>query len=166
MDLSYTFGECEQLTDVPEIPDTVTVMEDTFFLCKNLADAPDIPKNVESMEGCFYGCIRLQEPPVIRSTVLKNMRDAFRECGIRTSPVIPDGVTDLSYAFNSCGDMAAVTPIPASVTDMTQAFGSNYELRGDLVVYAKNPTITTRASIQHRRRRRIKRRRSHREAER
>ena len=143
VDLSYTFGECEQLTEVPEIPDTVTVMEDTFFLCKNLVDAPDIPKNVESMEGCFYGCIRLQEPPVIRSTVLKNMRDAFRECGIRTSPVIPDGVTDLSYTFNSCGDMAAVTPIPASVTDMTQTFGSNYELRGDLVVYAKNPTITT-----------------------
>ena len=50
------FFECESLTKVPAIPDSVKEMAVCFSGCKKLAEVPAIPKNVEYLRNCFFQC--------------------------------------------------------------------------------------------------------------
>ena len=57
--MSSCFQYCNNLTTVPNIPNSVTNMSWCFYYCDNLTTAPNIPNSVTDMSSCFYYCDNL-----------------------------------------------------------------------------------------------------------
>ena len=100
--LIRTFQNCEELTQVPTIPSSVTDMDNTFVACRNLEIAPIIPENVTNMENTFYCCVALETAPRIPNSVT-NMDNAFAWCeNLKQAPTIPENVTNMFETFKAC----------------------------------------------------------------
>ena len=119
--LELTFMGCENLTDVPEIPDTVTYLGETFIGCTSLTETPDMPDSVTTLYGTFAMCANLKSatiPP--RAT---NISGAFSDCeSLVETPVIPTTITDMSWTFSGCSQLVKPPKIPEGVLDMGSTF--------------------------------------------
>ena len=79
-DVNQTFKGCSSLKTPPDaIPSGVTDMNECFECCTSLTAAPEIPASVTIISGCFAGCgTSLTGNVVIHSTNLENAHGAFR----------------------------------------------------------------------------------------
>lgn len=80
------FTMCTSLVNVPEIPSTVTSLNNTFLLCTSLVNAPKIPNTVTEMVYTFVGCESLTSVSEIPSSVT-DMQSTFAECPSLTGTV-------------------------------------------------------------------------------
>ncbi|MBR2240035.1 MAG: leucine-rich repeat protein [Bacilli bacterium] len=79
--LSFTFGSCTNLTDMPNLTNctNLTIMSSAFYNCTNLVNITTIPNSVTDMYGTFANCISLTSVPVIPENVGR-IDDLFRNC--------------------------------------------------------------------------------------
>ena len=113
--MSYMFAYCYNLTNAPNIPNSVVRMTSTFYYCNNLTQAPVIPNSVVNMASTFRNCTKLQQ-----------------------APNIPNSVMDMTNAFNGCTDLREVPNIPNSVTIMSNTFRNCVNLQGNIIIKSEN----------------------------
>ena len=117
-----TFYRCGDLTQAPEIPDSVINMNYTFHGCSRLTQAPEIPDSVTNMYGTFCGCSSLTQAPEIPDGVI-NMNETFRDCSSLTqAPEIPDSVTDMYGTFYDCSSLTGTIVINANPDSYNYCF--------------------------------------------
>ena len=75
--MAYTFWDCSNLIQVPNIPNSVTDIHDTFCGCSQLPQAPEIPSSVTNMYQTFRGCSELIGNIVIHSENITNFNNCF-----------------------------------------------------------------------------------------
>ena len=97
---------CENLTTVGGLPETLINMTDCFRGCMRLVNAPQIPYGVIHMTNCFYNCTSLQTTPVIPGSVLYASY-CFYKCRKLSGDVYIDATGyaqgQSSYAVNFTG---------------------------------------------------------------
>ena len=120
--MSNTFYYCRNLTQAPNIPNSVTNMSYTFNYCTNLTQIPNIPNSVTNMSYTFYYCNKLTQAPNIPNSVT-SMGKTFSYCyNLTQAPNIPNSVTNMSYTFYYCTNLTQIPNIPNSVTNMAYTF--------------------------------------------
>ena len=151
----------------------VTDLKETFMNCNNLITVPVLPKGAINLYNLFANSAKIKtyvgstDPDgdfsnyIIPSSVT-NMRTSFYGCELITDlPTIPEGVTDISYAFQDCyslidlGDyiipnsvnnmentfknctsLTTAPTIPSSVTNMRYTFYGCTSLTGTIIINA------------------------------
>ena len=129
--MSNTFYNCQKLTTVTNINQTVRSMSNTFDNCINLVNAPIIPNSVTYMYATFQNCYNLVNAPVIPSSVT-SLVYVFDNChNLKNAPVIPSSVTDMWETFEYCYNLVNAPDMSnaISVTRMYGTFLSCYNLR-------------------------------------
>jgi hypothetical protein len=138
--MTNTFESCSNLTQAPNIPNSVTNMASTFESCSNLAQAPVIPNSVTSMPNTFRYCNKLTQAPNIPNSVT-NMAGTFESCSNLTqAPNIPNSVTNMASTFYGCYNLTQAPVIPNSVTSMTNTFSNCINLTGNIYIHSENIT--------------------------
>jgi hypothetical protein len=80
----------------------VTSIRNTFYECENLIEMPHIPDMTVDMFGAFSGCVKLQKISQIPPNV-KNISWTFEYCeSISELPDIPDGIESANGTFADC----------------------------------------------------------------
>ena len=120
--LSYSFYQCSSLTDVSNIPSSVTNMYRTFYYCYDLENVSDLPDGVTNVNYTFYRCESLMTAPKLgKSTTVLDY--TFYGCEyLETVPEFPPNITKLTGTFSGCSKLTSVPDIPNSVTDMSNCF--------------------------------------------
>lgn len=81
-------------------------------------------KPVTAMIFTFENCTNLKTSPTIPDSVT-DMYGAFVNCSsLVNAPIIPDGVTGLYQTFFRCTSLTTAPTIPNSVTEMTNTFSN------------------------------------------
>lgn len=104
----------------------VTHMCYTFYCCDSLEVAPTIPDSVITIDNVFYGCSNL-----------KTYEGSTDPNGDFSNYILPQSVTDISFAFGGCTLLTIAPYIPETVTTATQTFYSppnNPMLTGKLYI--------------------------------
>lgn len=138
---TVNFYRCRSLTNVPSLPNSVTVCN--FSACNGITavDGNDLPPNLRRCE--FESCFNLTEVSNLPNSItsmsftdcynlvsidslpnnLSSLVNTFRYCNSLTNiPAIPNSVTNIYNAFQGSGIVNAPV-IPDSVTDLRSAFG-------------------------------------------
>lgn len=120
--MKYTFIACTGLTTIPAIQAPVTEMYRTFYECAALVNAPQLPNTVTNMYETFYSCTRLASVPNI-PTSTQNMSSTFSGCkALQTIPTLPNTVTNMSSTFSGCTSLANVPNIPNQISRLYKTF--------------------------------------------
>ncbi|MBO5928736.1 MAG: sigma-70 family RNA polymerase sigma factor, partial [Clostridia bacterium] len=81
--LYATYYYCENMTEAPKIPSTITAMTASYYGCTSLTTAPVIPESVERIMVTFRGCTALSGDVEINATLDKSLEwyysDTFGE---------------------------------------------------------------------------------------
>ena len=124
------------ITQAPNIPNSVKVMDSTFVNCENLTSISSLPTSLQSMNSCFSGCSHLTSvPSTITLKPLDNqflllgeepgvvINHTFENCEQLTTSVTFTGpITKMFGTFYGCALITSVGPIPSTVTDMYNCF--------------------------------------------
>ena len=120
--LSYSFYNCTALTDISNIPSSVTNMYRTFYYCGALVNVTDLPDGVTNVNYTFYYCDSLVTAPKLGKTATV-LDYTFYSCEkLQSIPEFPPSVTKLTGTFSGCTKLQSVPKIPDSVTDMSNCF--------------------------------------------
>ena len=115
-DLTYLFARNENIKVMPDIPNTVINMNNTFLRCINLTTLSKIPVGVINMQSTFAHCTLIKDAPQIPNTV-ENMTGTFRDCtNLVSAPTIPNSVTNMQEAFINCSKLTGTITINANLT--------------------------------------------------
>ena len=101
------FNGCTGLVNISYIPDSVTNMQGTFFGCSNIPEVLNFPTYLENMSNAFRDCKNLNSIPNYFPNKIETMRAAFYNCSnLKESPSeIPDTTTDIGYLFAGCTNL-------------------------------------------------------------
>lgn len=144
--LDATFMNCSAITTAPALPQNLTTLSSTFSGCSSLktyvgstdADGDfsnyNIPDSVTDISGAFGRCTSMVIAPPMPNKVI-DMGNVFSECtslksyagstdpdGDFSGYTIPNTVTDVSAAFQSCKLMVLPPVMPEGITDMDSTF--------------------------------------------
>lgn len=109
----------------------------TFWNCSNIDKSPQLPKCVKNMSYTFYHSA-LSEPPVIPDGVTRIYR-AFESCkNLKQAPVLSDTINDMEYAFLDCSALEVPPVIHNNITYMQEAFSGCTSLSGTIEINAEN----------------------------
>ena len=149
--LEGTFINCTSFNQQIDIPSSVTNMSSTFSGCSSLNQQIAIPYSVTNLVGTFNGCSSLTSnnlPILLRESYNMNatfsgcssltytpdiskfysIRSTFSGCSSLTTIVgnFRSGTTSLNSTFYGCTSLSesAIPPVPATVTDLIQAFAN------------------------------------------
>ena len=139
--LAETFHK-SGITQAPNIPNSVKVMNGTFLNCENLTSISSLPTSLQLMDGCFSGCSHLTSvPSTITLKPLDNqmlllfgedpsvVNSTFEGCKQLTTSVTFTGpITEMRSTFYDCALITSVGPIPSTVTDMSYCFEGCHSL--------------------------------------
>ena len=78
-DMTYSFYNCTDLREMPQIPETIKNMCNTFSSCVNLKESKKIPNSVKKLQSTFMNCTNLTTVFNIPNEVI-DMSDTFYAC--------------------------------------------------------------------------------------
>lgn len=134
--MPFTFYACENLENIPSIPNEVQNMRATFEGCSKLKEISKFPDLLINMERTFSGCRSLTNVPNIPLNVI-NMKRAFYQCtNLIAISNIPNKVENMNDTFKYCTNLRNCPPIPESVTNMLATFSYCENLQGELEINA------------------------------
>ena len=109
-------GYCKNLEYV-SLPNTMTILPDSFFQGCAILKKIELPLSVEKIEDCVFAeCTSLEYVDLPASLVSIGSR-AFEECGIK-SLIIPDSVTDCNkLQLSTCKQLESLT-LPNNMTEI------------------------------------------------
>ena len=146
--MCMTYCMCQDLSEAPYIPSSVTDMPYTFQHCTSLTSPPEIPSSVTNMYYAFGGCSSLAYAPTLPDNVT-NIKSAFINCSsLEYAPVIPNSVTDMSWAFSCCYSLTGALECNADpslyescleFTQITEITGSCSQATKDALLATINP---------------------------
>lgn len=133
--MNLTFLGCKNLVNTQNIPEGVVSLEETFAECTSLVSSPVLPQNgqLTNLFATFLGCSNLQEPPIIPNTVTDLGRTFERCSNLLNSPEIPNSVISMMNTFDNSG-ISSFPNIPSSVIDLNGCFSNCINLTGTLVI--------------------------------
>ena len=152
--MTSTFEGCIFLTEVPNVPNSVTNMRCTFKNCSSLSEVKIysnsvkemystflgasvksviLPAKVERLDSTFMGCT-IKNTPVIPDTVI-SMNSTFWAAKMDVAPAIPDKVSNM-YGTFAWSTIKKATTIPSSVTYLNSTFWYCTELEGEIIINA------------------------------
>lgn len=134
--MSATFYNCNSLFKAPIIPDSVIQMDYTFANCTYLEEVPNIPNKITYLDNTFLSCQSLSVSPKIPDTVI-NLYETFKHSGLFIAPEIPNSVTSMYGTFEGCTNLTTAPKIPESVTSLYFTFKECLNLTGTLIVNAQ-----------------------------
>lgn len=135
--ISYTFPNMTQLTEIPELPNTLIDMS-FAFTGSNIKKIGDIPKGVNNLDTAFFNCSELIEVLSIPDTVT-NMRQTFRCCTkMKEIPELPESLINMDMICMSCTNLQTIKVIPSRVVSMVNAFNSCVSLNGTIDILSPN----------------------------
>lgn len=108
-----------------EFSDSISIknLDYWFINCKNLENVSNLPITVESMISTFDGDTKLFNVTDMSKMVqLTTIKRAFAGTGLILSPILPDNITDMDYAFTNCLNLVEVINIPKNVVTMQGTF--------------------------------------------
>ena len=126
------FNGCIGIASISYIPDSVTNMQGTFFNCSNLAEVLNFPTFLENMNNAFRGCKSLNSIPNSFPDKIETMRSAFCDCSNlkESPPKIPDTTTDIAYLFYNCTNLEkSLNTIGNNVITMDNVFNNCINLQ-------------------------------------
>ena len=128
--LSYAFMGCD-FTISPDISKTkATGLSFTFNSCSAMEVVSRLPSTVTSLYATFESC------PNLKSYIGSVDAD-----GDFSNYIIPDGVTDMTAAYQSCKLLTKTPVVPAGVKKLEKVFGSCHGLKGGVItINAQNCT--------------------------
>lgn len=122
--MAHTFYDCDELIIAPEIADTVTNMQVTFYQSSNLTTAPSkIPDSVTNASFTFSDCNKLNTIPILGNNI-KDMDATFRNTALTVfDEGLPDSVINMQETFYGCTNLIEFDEgLPDSVTNMASTF--------------------------------------------
>ena len=139
VNMSCAFSQCDNLKEVTYLPPNLVDMTSTFWECSSLESVPDIPEGVKTLWAAFHGCKSLKNAPKLPSSV-ETLYDTFYGCtALETAPAIPENVTDIQGMFYGCTALKTAPVIPMNVTCMLYTFTNCKSLTGEIIINA-NPS--------------------------
>ena len=131
-DFGYAFSNCRGLTGkTPKLHDGVTRLAYTFQSCIELTELGDLPSSITNWAYAFHNCYQMvgQFPDI--SSATGGMANTFYSCTKLAGPIpdIPSGVTSLKSAFYNCRSATAFPEnIANTITDVSNTFESCFGL--------------------------------------
>ena len=143
--MQSTYYNCQTLTTVPAIPNTVITLRSTFMNCQALSNFPEIPDSVTDMSSTFDNCLSLTNAANLISNSVVNMGQTFIRCNnlVIAPAIIPNSVTDIGAAFYGCTSLITAPIIGENVTNMYLTFYLCASLSGNVYIKSKNITIAS-----------------------
>lgn len=134
INLYFTFGY-NNISEMPDIPDTVEDMDLTFASCKSLVDLKDIPDSVETMELTFRECESILETPKLPNKI-RELKETFRYCySLVKINELPDSIESLSRTFRDCTSLEDFPEkFPDSLENLSYCFAGCINLTGEFNV--------------------------------
>lgn len=124
INLRYYFSGMVNLTDITNIPQSVTDMDSAFIGCTSLIKGPIIPNGIKSMSYIFKGCTNLVDSSPMPNEI-DNLSYTFDGCtSLEKSPSIPNSVVSMDHTFFNCAKLKNTQVIPSSVIEMNYTFGN------------------------------------------
>ena len=119
-DMSYTFFCCESLTTVSNLPSNVKNLVSTFDQCYSLINVSSIPSSVINMKRTFGCCESLLKAPDMSKAVnVTNMYGTFEECELLSGEIeINCNPIEYEYCFGKV-DRNAIT-IVGTISETTK----------------------------------------------
>lgn len=138
-DMFYQLTNLEQMSN---IPNSVTNMQGTFNGCTSLVTIPNFPTNLENLTFTFQNCTHLEYVPAIPEKVV-NMYGTFYQCSnLLEVSNIPEGVQNMELTFFQCKSLKTVKKIPSTVTTLKQTFQECIKLSGEMEIDANITDIS------------------------
>ena len=122
--MAHTFYSCNDLIIAPEIPDTVTNMQVTFYKCENLKEPPSyIPDSVVNLSYTFRDCSNILYSPDLGKNIT-NMTSSFENSGITIfNTDLPKALVTMEKTFSNCKKLQSCSiEIPVGVKNLRQTF--------------------------------------------
>ena len=123
--MSYTFStysDDSALVKAPQIPNTVTSLDYTFYGCKLLTEVSNISNTAINLSNMFNGCTALTKVPKIPDTAI-NLINMFNGCtALTVAPELSKSATDLGSMFSGCTALTRAPEIPETATKINSMF--------------------------------------------
>lgn len=126
--MDSSFARCISLTNLPEIPNSVTSLTNTFSNCSNLTSVV-IPEGIKHLTNTFNNCSNLTSAVIPYG--VETMYSTFANCtALTVAPVIPSSVVTLMYTFSNCTSLSVGIYDVKNVTNLYHLYSgcSNLDL--------------------------------------
>ena len=134
--MTCTFCENNYLIYAPYIPQTVTIMKNTYIRANNLISVENFPSKLIDLGGAFKQT-SIQVVPFLPNTII-NLDQTFSMClNLKYIENIPKNTVSMISTFDGCSILDNIDVfIPDTVTNMTRAFAGCNILSGIIKINA------------------------------
>ena len=144
---TYAFNNCQNLTDVRNIPNGIALANFMFANCRKLVNISPMQKGLLGAHDMCQNCVSLKNAVEIPDTVT-SMWGIYRNCSNLVNvplTAISLNATDMDSAFYGCTNLVTAPIIPPNITDLRNAFNGCTNLTGNVAIYTNK--LTTYASV-------------------
>lgn len=146
-DFANAFYNCQNLTDVKNIPNDITSANYMFANCRKLVNISPMQKGLLGAHDMCQNCVSLKNAVEIPDTVT-SMWGIYRNCSNLVNvplSAISLNATDMDSAFYGCTNLVTAPIIPPNITDLRNAFNGCTNLTGNVTIYTNK--LTSYASV-------------------
>lgn len=141
------FYNCQNLTDVKNIPNGISSANFMFANCKKLVNISPMQNGLLGTHDMCQNCVSLKNAVEIPDTVT-SMWGIYRNCSNLVNvplTAISLNATDMDSAFYGCTNLVTAPIIPPNITDLRNAFNGCTNLTGNVAIYTNK--LTSYASV-------------------
>ena len=137
--VSINYDGCSNLENMPDIPNSVVNMVNSFCNCTKITQISNIPTECRNMDSAFAGTSIISAPDLPNKVI--SARGTFSDTPIKVAPKLSDSIkyiagklSNNNYSYNpegifaNCEKLTVPSNIPCEVTDLTRAFANCYKL--------------------------------------
>ena len=134
---AYAFYNCQNLTDVKNIPNGITSANYMFSNCRKLVNISAFKNDIRAVAFMCQNCTSLKNAVEISDGVTSMWATYVNCTNLTNVPItaISLGAVDMDAAFSNCRNLVTAPIIPPNVTSMTSTFLNCVNLTGNVIIY-------------------------------